>query len=268
MQRPHAVHAGIVHLIRDVPILVVVIFFHRGLAAARAVVHVLVVDQVHSIAQRSAGPPAHAAAQYPQGVAVHHKGVVGVHGVFQHQHPVAVEHAEGWAADVVLLEHLRRNVLLRSNGLALAHPDEDHAFESHRGELPCFHAGRAHHHGIGAFGEESHAVAIAVERRAVVGTREETFEVAAAHGQVHRPMGTPVQKGLDLTLLVLEKHHVGAQHPQHGGLVLLDVLGRQGRVPVLAEPQGRNATAAVPGIVRNLERRGGVEPLRTRRIFL
>ena len=156
----------------------------------------------------------------------------------------------------MLLKHLRRDVLFGSDGLALAHPNEDQALEGHGGELPGLHPRRAHHHGFGALGQEGDAVAIAIKGRAVVGAGQEAFEVTAAHGQVHRPVRAPVQKGLHLTLLVLEKHDVSAQHSEHGGLVLFDVLGGQGGVPVLTKSQGRNSTAAVLGIVGNLERWG------------
>ena len=184
---------------------------------------------------------------------MHHEGVVGVHGVLQHQHPVAVEHGEGGPEDVVPLEHLRRDVLLGSDRLAVSHPDEHHSLDVDGGVFAGLHAWGVGHLGVGAFGEESDAIAVAVEGCAVVGAGQKTLEIAAAHGQVDRAVRTPVEQGLHLTILVAEEDHVGAQHSQHLGPVLPDVFGRQGRIPVFPVASGRNAAAAVAGVSRQLK---------------
>ena len=182
-----------------------------------------------------------------------HEGVVSVHGVFQHQHPVAVKHGESRPEDVVLLEHFRRNVLLGVHRLAFAHPHKDHSFDGRGGELPSLHSRRVDHLGVRPLGEEGHTIAVAIEGCPVIGTGQVPLEVAASHREVYCPMGAPVQQSLHLSLFVPEEDHVGAQHTQHLGLVLLHVLGRQGRIPVLPEPGRRYAAAAVLGVVGRLK---------------
>ena len=190
---------------------------------------------------------------------MHHEGVMGVHGVLQHQHPVAVEHGEGGPEDVVLLEHFRRNVFLGSDRLALSYPDEDHSFDVDGGVFADPHARGPGHLGVGALGEERNAIAVAIESCAVVRAGHESLEVAAPHRQVDRTVRALVQERLHLAVPVAEEHQVGAQHPQDLGTVLSDVLGRQGWVPVFAEPGGRNAAAAVLGVGRYLEGRRAVD---------
>ena len=224
---------------------------------------VFVVDDIDPVSQRRAGPPSQAAAQDAQGVSMDHERVVSVHGVFQDQHPVAVEHAIRRAKDVRPFKHLRGNIFFGSYRLSVTHPYENQAFQRHRGELPCLHAGSAGHLGVRAFGEEGHAVAVAVKSGAVIGTGDESLKVAFAHGKVDRPVGAPVQQSLHLALLVPEENHVGAQHPEHGRLALLNVLFRKRGIPIFAVTQRRNPAAAVLGVLGRLEGRRLVEPLET-----
>ena len=181
---------------------------------------------------------------------------MGVVGVFQHQYPVAVENLAGPAHDVVVLEELRRDVLPGVGWFAFAHPDEDDSLEGDGLERPSLHL--PHHGRVGAFGEESDAVAVAVEGCAVIGAGDGAVVEAVTQRQVGAAVGAGVFQGLDFAVESPEEHQVFAQHTQHLGL-LLNILVRQGRVPVLLVAQGRNPAAHVVGVLGLLE--GGRLPL-------
>src|SRR5262249_6684527 len=125
---PNAVDTRIVHLVRDVAVLVVVVALDVGDTGTCAVVRRLAVDNFRPVAERCSRPAAEAALENAETVAVDKEAVVGVESVFEDQDPVAGHSGAGPADDRMgLVEHLGRDVLARVRRLAFAHPDKNDA---------------------------------------------------------------------------------------------------------------------------------------------
>ena len=176
VQRPVPLDTRVVQPVRDFAVHVVILF--GAFRATESAHSFVVVRDLVPVSKGCSGPAsASPVAQVPNGVPVHPETVVGVTGVLQRNHPIALPIAEGGAdRGGLTLKELRGDVLFRRYRLTLTHPDKDNALQCDGGVFGGLQL--AYHLGVWAFRDELHALTIAVEGRAVVGTAQVTLPEA------------------------------------------------------------------------------------------
>src|SRR5579862_4234360 len=150
--------------------------------------------------------------------------------VLESRPPVAVPDVAPIADHGLVVEELFGHAVLDWNRLALSHPDEDHAFEDHRRIDAGLHLAR--HRRLGPFADGRDAVAVLVEREAVIEAGEKATEGAAAFGQHGAAVWASVGHSRHLATFTAEETQVLAEHFQVDGLAPADAPILSGRIPV------------------------------------